>query len=57
MNEATLNQIIQIAAEAAVELFVKKGIEATPELVNAWVNDNWAMLSKGIIKGVEDAAA
>ena len=57
MNESTLNEIMNIGAQAAVELFAKEGVKPTQENVSKWVSDNWEALCKGMVQGVSMAAA
>jgi len=57
MNESTLNAIMTIGAQAAVELFAKEGVEPTQENVSSWVAANWETLCKGMAQGVTMAAA
>ena len=56
MNEAVINEVIKIGAQAAVEMFVNKGVTPTQEEVNVWVLNNWDALVAGMVKGVFEAA-
>lgn len=56
MNEAVINEVIKIGAQAAVEMFANKGVTPTQEEVKAWVLNNWDALVAGMVKGVFEAA-
>jgi hypothetical protein len=57
MNESIVNEIMNISAQAAVELFAKEGVKPTQENVTEWVLNNWEALSYGMALGVSMAAA
>lgn len=56
MNEAVINEVIKIGAQAVVEMFANKGVTPTQEEVSAWVTKNWDVLVAGMVKGVFEAA-
>ena len=56
MNEAVINEVIKIGAQAVVEMFANKGVTPTQEEVNAWVLNNWDARVAGMVKGVFEAA-
>lgn len=56
MNEAAINEVMKIGAQAVVEMFVNKGVNPTQEEVKAWVINNWDALVKGMVNGVFEAA-
>ena len=56
MNEAVINEVMKIGAQAVVEMFVNKGVTPTREEVETWVINNWDALVYGMVKGVFEAA-